>query len=197
MPKKKKTHTPTWTKRQILDGVFYQLKNGCNWADLPKDLPPYSTVYWHYKQWRASGVVREIMTALHQQVRAQAEKKPKLTTLIIVDSKATKNTCNASTESKVFCSYKATNGIKKNLGADALGLPFFTLCTKASLSLEAIYPQIMTKIRFKVAPKMSKQQKQALGISGFVVIPMRWVVERSNAWMDQCQNPPLLYLIYA
>ncbi|MFN6068980.1 MAG: hypothetical protein ACK45T_17795 [Pseudanabaena sp.] len=55
----------------------------------------------------------------------------------------------------------------------------------------------MTKIRFKVAPKMSKQQKQALGISGFVVIPMRWVVERSNAWMDQCQNPPLLYLIYA
>ncbi|MFO0048560.1 MAG: transposase, partial [Pseudanabaena sp.] len=47
------------------------LKNGCNWADLPKDLPPYSTVYWHYKQWRASGVLREIMTALHEQVREQ------------------------------------------------------------------------------------------------------------------------------
>ncbi|WP_417063940.1 transposase, partial [Nodularia spumigena] len=36
-----------------MDGIFYQLKNGCNWEDLPKDLPPYSTVYWHYKQWRA------------------------------------------------------------------------------------------------------------------------------------------------
>lgn len=35
LPKKKKTRPPTWTKRQILDGVFYQLKNGCNWADLP------------------------------------------------------------------------------------------------------------------------------------------------------------------
>ena len=41
LPKKQKTRPPTWTKRQILDGVFYQLKNGCNWGDLPKDLPPY------------------------------------------------------------------------------------------------------------------------------------------------------------
>ena len=46
----------------------------------------------------------------------------------------------------------------------------------------------MTKIRFKVAPKMSKQEKVALGISGFVVIPMRWIVERSNAWMERCKS---------
>ncbi|HTL88148.1 MAG TPA: transposase [Leptolyngbya sp.] len=39
LPKKKQTRPPKWTKRQILDGVFYQLKNGCNWEDLPKDLP--------------------------------------------------------------------------------------------------------------------------------------------------------------
>ena len=41
LPLKQKSRPPTWTKRQILDGVFYQLKNGCNWCDLPKDLPPY------------------------------------------------------------------------------------------------------------------------------------------------------------
>ncbi|WP_442942942.1 transposase [Nostoc sp.] len=35
MPQKKQTRTPKWTKRQILDGIFYQLKNGCNWCDLP------------------------------------------------------------------------------------------------------------------------------------------------------------------
>jgi transposase len=44
LPQKKQTRPPKWTKRQILDGIFYQLKNGCNWCDLPKDLPPYSTV---------------------------------------------------------------------------------------------------------------------------------------------------------
>ena len=52
LPKKQQTKPPKWTKRQILDGVFYQLKNGCNWGDLPKDLPPYSTGFWHYEHWR-------------------------------------------------------------------------------------------------------------------------------------------------
>ncbi|WP_442939112.1 transposase [Nostoc sp.] len=31
----------------MFNGILYQLKNGCNWQDLPKDFPPYSTVYWH------------------------------------------------------------------------------------------------------------------------------------------------------
>jgi transposase len=43
LPKKKRTKPPTWSKREILDGVLYQLKNGCNWCDLPKDLP----LNWH------------------------------------------------------------------------------------------------------------------------------------------------------
>jgi transposase len=74
LPKKKQTRPPKWTKRQILDGVFYQLKNGCNWEDLPKDLPPYSTVFWHYKQWRKEGVFDEFQSALHAQVRERAQK---------------------------------------------------------------------------------------------------------------------------
>jgi hypothetical protein len=45
--------------------------SGC---DLPKDLPPYSTVFWHYKQWRESGVIEKIMNNLHRKVRQQAKK---------------------------------------------------------------------------------------------------------------------------
>lgn len=74
LPEKKKTRPPKWTKRQILDGIFYQLKNGCNWGDLPRDLPPYSTVYWYYKQWRAEGDIDKIREVLHGQVRSQAQK---------------------------------------------------------------------------------------------------------------------------
>jgi len=74
LPLKKKTRPPKWSKRQILDGIFYQLKNGCNWGDLPKDLPPYSTVFWHYKQWRQKGIIDEIMKTLHKQVREQVKK---------------------------------------------------------------------------------------------------------------------------
>ena len=229
LPRKKLTRPCNWTKREILDGIFYQLKNGCNWQDLPKDLPPYSTVYWHYKQWRTQGVIEELMRVLHGQVREQVKKKPKWTTLMIIDSQAVKNTCNASIESKGFCFYKSTNGIKRHLAVDTLGFPFFTHCTKASVSddagliemltlnidyfkskplnipqitilldngyhpehltkeLENIYPEIMTKIKFELSEKLSKAEKKAQGKSGFVPVKARWVIERSNAWMERCK----------
>lgn len=74
LPEKKRTRPPKWSKRDILNGIFYQLKNGCNWGDLPKDLPPYSTIFWYYKQWRDNGVITKIMTVLHVQVREKAKK---------------------------------------------------------------------------------------------------------------------------
>ena len=75
LPKKKQTRPPQWSKRAILDGIFYQLKNGCNWCDLQKDLPPYSTVFWHDKHWRADGVIEQIMDTLHGNLREQIQKK--------------------------------------------------------------------------------------------------------------------------
>jgi transposase len=71
---KKQTRPSNWTKQEIFDGILYQLKNGCNWQDLSRDLPPYSTVYWHYKQWRAAGVLEKLMSVLHQKVRGQVKK---------------------------------------------------------------------------------------------------------------------------
>jgi hypothetical protein len=65
------------------------------------------------------------------------EKKPQWTTLMIIDSQAVKNTCNASVESKGFCFYKATNGIKRHLAIDTLGFPFFTHGTRANVSDDA------------------------------------------------------------
>lgn len=229
LPVKKKTRPLRWSLREIIDGIFYQLKNGCNWQDLPKDLPPYSTVYWHYKQWREAGVLDKLMEVLHHNVRQQVGKKPKWTRLLIIDSQATKNTCNASVESKGFCFYKATNGIKRHLAVDTLGFPFLTHCTKASVSdddgliemltlnmdyfrakpvnipkitilldsgyhpdylieqLQKVYPEIMTKLRFKLSAKPSKAEKAAQGKTGFVPVAFRWVIERSNAWMERCK----------
>jgi transposase len=77
IPPKKRIRPPDWTKREIVDGILYQLKNGCNWEDLPKDLPPYSTVYWHYKQWKKAEVFEDLMSVLHGNVREQVKKAPK------------------------------------------------------------------------------------------------------------------------
>ncbi|XZN90095.1 MAG: transposase [Microcoleus sp.] len=149
--------------------------------------------------------------------------------MIIIDSQAVKNTCNASIASKGFCLYKSTNGIKRHLAVDTLGFPFFTHCTKANVSddagliemlsknidyfkskpvnipkitilldhgyhperltieLKKIYPQILTKIKFEISKKPSKLQKEAAGKSGFVPVRARWVIERSNSWMERCK----------
>jgi transposase len=45
----------------------------------------------------------------------------------------------------------------------------------------------MTKIRFELSPKPTKAEKEAQGKSGFVPVPMRWIIERSNAWMERCK----------
>ncbi|WP_038017015.1 transposase [Synechococcus sp. PCC 7335] len=54
--------------------------------------------------------------------------------------------------------------------------------------LEAVYPGIMQKIRFELSPKPSKAEKSAQGKSGFVPVATRWVIERSNAWMERCKS---------
>lgn len=150
--------------------------------------------------------------------------------LIMVDSQAVKNTCNATVESKGFCFYKATKGIKRHLAVDTLGFPFFTHCTAANFSddagllemlmvnidyfrwkpvnipkitilldhgyhpqilteaLEQVYPSIMRKIKFELSPKPSKAQKAAQGKTGFVPVATRWVIERSNAWVERCKS---------
>ena len=71
---KKKTRPLVWTKRQLLNGIFYQLKNGCNWCDLPRDLPPYSTVFWHYQNWCEDVSLKRIEAQLHGKVREQVKK---------------------------------------------------------------------------------------------------------------------------
>ena len=157
-------------------------------------------------------------------------KNARWTTLILIDSQAVKNTCNAESASKGFCFYKATNGIKRHLAVDSLGFPFFTYCTKANISddqgliemltinidsfklkpselpkttilldngyhpqkiqeeLEKIYPEIMTKIQFELSAKPSKTEKEKQLVTGFVPVKARWVIERSNSWMERCKS---------
>ena len=142
-----------------------------------------------------------------------------------------KNTCNAGIESKGFCFYKRTNGIKRHqpqwiywagpslltapkrcvsddqglielltqnidyFKSKPLELPKITILVdrgyhpeKLRISLEQIYPQIMSKLQFELSAKPSKAQKEAKGQSGFVPIAARWVIERSNAWVERCKS---------
>jgi transposase len=59
---------------------------------------------------------------------------------------------------------------------------------KLTTALEQVYPQIMTKIQFELSAKPSKAEKEAKGQSGFVPVAARWVIERSNAWVERCKS---------
>lgn len=59
---------------------------------------------------------------------------------------------------------------------------------KITPELKKIYPQIMTKIKFELSQKPSRVEKQAQGKSGFIPLAARWVIERSNAWMERYKS---------
>lgn len=144
-----------------------------------------------------------------------------------------KNTDTANIETKGFCWYKATNGIKRHLLVDVLGNPYFVHCTKASVSdddglvaiirenkqyfldlpeghritilldngyheehLEAAIKKIdlelAARISIEIAEKITPAQRTVAKAKnptkqGFVVIKKRWIVERTNAWINQCR----------
>lgn len=59
---------------------------------------------------------------------------------------------------------------------------------KLTQALETVDPEIMTKIQFELSAKPSKAEKAAKGQSGFVPVAARWVIERSNAWVERCKS---------
>ena len=144
-----------------------------------------------------------------------------------------KNTDTANLETKGYCWYKTTNGIKRHLLVDVLGNPYFVKCTKASVSddealvaiirenkqyfldlpeghrltilldngyhkehleteIKKIDAELAKCLKIEIAEKITPEQRSAAKVEnptqqGFVVIKKRWIVERTNAWINQCR----------
>ena len=89
-PKKDRRGRPPVDRREILNGILYVLTTGCQWSQLPKDLPPKSTVHDYLVDWNGDGTLRRIHNALYAQAREAAGRKP-TPTLAIVDSQSVKS----------------------------------------------------------------------------------------------------------
>jgi len=77
--------------REVVNGIFYVLKTGCQWDYLPQDFPPKGTVYHYYNNWRKSGVWGQMNTALREQLR-RAEGREATPSAGIIDSQSVKTT---------------------------------------------------------------------------------------------------------
>ena len=81
----------THPTREILNAVFYVLRCGCPWRLLPKDFPPWETVYWWFGRWRADGTFERLNAALRERLRSRLGRDP-LPSAGIADSQTIKTT---------------------------------------------------------------------------------------------------------
>lgn len=77
--------------RAVVNGVFYRVKTGCQWRQLPHEYPPWGTVAGYYRQWRRAGVWQAMHDALREQVRVQAGREA-TPSAAIMDSQSVKST---------------------------------------------------------------------------------------------------------
>src|SRR5680860_377591 len=76
-------------RREIVNAIFYVLRTGCAWRHLPHDLPPWQTVYWHFRRWSADGTVDRLHDALRDQLR-DADGRDPMASAGIVDAQSVK-----------------------------------------------------------------------------------------------------------
>src|SRR5262245_18425900 len=193
--------------RELLDAIFYVLSTGCAWHALPHDFPPEGTVRDYFHRWRRCGVWAAINDALRRQVR-QAEGRDQEPSAGIVDSQSAKGTRTSGT--KGYDAGKRVKGAKRHLLVDTLGLLLCVVVHPANIQDRDGAKVVLSKARGlcphlrliwadggyagKLVAWVSSVCGWVLEIvkrndtaQGWVLLPRRWVVERTFGWLSQCR----------
>jgi putative transposase len=109
-------HSP----REILDAVFYVLRSGCPWRLLPREFPPWETVYSWFRKWSMDGTFERLNAALREQLRSRLGRNP-LPSAGIADSQTTKST-GVCGEQRGYNGHKKVRGRKRHILVDTDGL---------------------------------------------------------------------------
>ena len=194
--------------RQVINAILYIVVSGSQWRMLPKDYPKWQSVYHYFRIWRDDGTWQRIHDTLRAEVRRRAGRH-KHPTAGCLDSQSVKTTQVRGVRG--YDSGKQIKGRKRHILVDTIGLLLAVVVTAASVSdpkgARLLFKRLgggCKKLRriwvdgtyrgklvnwvadhcwFLLQPVLRTDE-----MKGFVVLPRRWVVERTFAWLTQCRR---------
>ena len=105
---------PKWPARRVADAVFYLLRSGCAWRMLPREYPPWQTVYYHFRRWRLDGRLRRAHGAIRAEIRAPRDGRPRDPSAAAIDSQVVKTGRSGGPE-RGYDGAKRLSGRKRHL----------------------------------------------------------------------------------
>ncbi len=194
--------------RQVINAILYIVVTGAQWRMLPKDYPTWKSVYHYFRIWRDDGTWQRIHDTLRAAVRRKAGRH-KHPTAGSLDSQSVKTTQVPGVRG--YDKGKNVNGRKRHVLVDTLGLLLAVVVTAAAVSDPAgarllfarlggacknlrriwvdgayrgtLVDWVVDHCWFVLQPVLRSDD-----VKGFVVLPRRWVVERTFAWLTQCRR---------
>ncbi|MEU5902283.1 IS5 family transposase [Streptomyces venezuelae] len=193
-----------YDRRSVINAIRYVNRTGCQWRAVPFEYPPWRTVYRWFQKWHAAGVTARICAELHEQVRLREGKNPRSVT-VVVDSQTIKADATVSRATTGYDAGKKATGRKRHLAVDTRGLPVMMMVTPANVHdahaardflfrLRLAHPEVTlvwadsayggelvtwAKNRLNLTLKTVNRPRT----KGFVLLPKRWVVEKSISWI--------------
>jgi transposase len=192
-------------RRRIVEAILYVDRTGCAWRYLPSEYPPWRTVYGYFTAWRADGSLDRLHDALREQVRVAAGRSP-APSAAVIDSQSVRAADTVARSSRGWDNAKKVNGRKRHIAVDVTGLLLAIVVTPASVQDRDGARPLLWQLRAEhrgirlawadagYAGKLAAWAA-AIGLvievvrkrdaHAFKVLPRRWVVERTFAWISK------------